>query len=782
MKNIIPTIFFICSVCYSWGQSYISDFNGVDQLSLNTTNVTVQSGTASFPTSNGSVPNFGNPDNGAVVNNATATITTSSISTNNLSKFTMDLASLSGSSGNGSDGSDYVRIRVSTDGGSSFSDEVEINGNSNAQWTYVGGGDSVDTNYDGDDNPLTDSPSGGGNRDNNDGIRNVAISDIPAGDIVIQIELRNNSGNEYWAVDNLKLKVVSSTCAVTLGTASYECSSMTNGSNNDMVIVNIPYTGTSADITNVMINVNGSPASNTGDDPSMMAGTISFTATEGDAWNVVLVGGDCDGISLSGSIPDMHCDPVCDFMFGTATYDCNTETAGSGNDNVTVTLPYTNQASMSTVTISSEGNTITNTGDDPTSSPSGNITFVIMDGSDWSVSLTGGPCDAISASGTAVICEPVLCPTIFASMINSCGSSEGLNEFIVFNTNSSEIVNEYVFLYGTTDPPSTSSLYGSDATNANPGTGAGSITANACNLIEVTDPNMVIPANSNVVFLPYNYDTPDGYDFSSYCLNGSVYVVYIDIDGGSSNWSPGGNLSNSASTPRYLDIQVNSNNTCSNVVSYIATNLVEFEGSENGATVTWDDSGIATYQNNGCAAPSTLPVTFDHFNAFVEDNNVTLVWRTLAEFNNHKFEIERSNDGISWKKIGERMGKRTTNITQDYQYIDHGLMQGNYYYRLKQIDFDGVYEYSEVVDVFIKNHSRLNASIINEHTIRVSTSESGLASFTLFNTMGMVVSSHDIQLSEGIQEFHETSYLPSGCYILRIAQGKDVVTKKFFIK
>ena len=78
-------------------------------------------------------------------------------------------------------------------------------------------------------------------------------------------------------------------------------------------------------------------------------------------------------------------------------------------------------------------------------------------------------------------------------------------------------------------------------------------------------------------------------------------------------------------------------------------------------------------------------------------------WSTATELNNHGFEIERSLDKIIWATIGFREGKGTTTEPQNYSYFDNisEISSEKLYYRLKQIDFNGSFEYSDVVEVEI---------------------------------------------------------------------------------
>ncbi len=92
-----------------------------------------------------------------------------------------------------------------------------------------------------------------------------------------------------------------------------------------------------------------------------------------------------------------------------------------------------------------------------------------------------------------------------------------------------------------------------------------------------------------------------------------------------------------------------------------------------------------------------LPVEISYFNSSVESNNVLLNWGTVWELNNSGFEIERSIiTGIEageWKKVGFINGNGTTSEVRHYKLEDRKLAAGVYKYRLKQIDYNGNYEY-----------------------------------------------------------------------------------------
>ena len=95
-----------------------------------------------------------------------------------------------------------------------------------------------------------------------------------------------------------------------------------------------------------------------------------------------------------------------------------------------------------------------------------------------------------------------------------------------------------------------------------------------------------------------------------------------------------------------------------------------------------------------------LPVELSSFSALVLGSTVKLNWTTMTEINNFGFEVERlafNNSG--WTKIGFIPGNGNSNSIKMYSFIDSDIQSGKYAYRLKQIDNDGAYEYSNEIEV-----------------------------------------------------------------------------------
>jgi len=100
------------------------------------------------------------------------------------------------------------------------------------------------------------------------------------------------------------------------------------------------------------------------------------------------------------------------------------------------------------------------------------------------------------------------------------------------------------------------------------------------------------------------------------------------------------------------------------------------------------------------ANETLLPVELSAFNFNVQNNNVNLYWTTLSELNNSGFEIERKffedENQQNWIILDFIEGNGTTDLSNNYEYSDKGLDPGKYIYRLKQIDYNGNFEYHDL--------------------------------------------------------------------------------------
>ena len=94
-----------------------------------------------------------------------------------------------------------------------------------------------------------------------------------------------------------------------------------------------------------------------------------------------------------------------------------------------------------------------------------------------------------------------------------------------------------------------------------------------------------------------------------------------------------------------------------------------------------------------------LPITLLNFTVTKQGDNAQLNWATSSEENNKGFEIQRSTDQSTWTVLNFIAGAGNSQTEKDYQYLDQNLPAGTYYYRLRQVDYDGNSSFSKIVPV-----------------------------------------------------------------------------------
>ena len=113
------------------------------------------------------------------------------------------------------------------------------------------------------------------------------------------------------------------------------------------------------------------------------------------------------------------------------------------------------------------------------------------------------------------------------------------------------------------------------------------------------------------------------------------------------------------------------------------------------------------------ALDAELPVELTSFNVALDNNLVQLNWETSTEVNNYGFEIQKSVVKEDWSKIGFVEGHGNSNSPKYYTYTDKSVeSSGEYSYRLKQVDIDGTFEYSDIVEVNIEAPNKFELSRI----------------------------------------------------------------------
>lgn len=100
---------------------------------------------------------------------------------------------------------------------------------------------------------------------------------------------------------------------------------------------------------------------------------------------------------------------------------------------------------------------------------------------------------------------------------------------------------------------------------------------------------------------------------------------------------------------------------------------------------------------------AALPVKVTSFRGLYDGFGVDLKWETSSEQNGTNFDVERSMDGIQFKRIGSVQTKGAANVFATYEFTDRDVSAGSYYYRLRHIDMDSRYDFSRIIKIIIHN-------------------------------------------------------------------------------
>jgi hypothetical protein len=192
-----------------------------------------------------------------------------------------------------------------------------------------------------------------------------------------------------------------------------------------------------------------------------------------------------------------------------------------------------------------------------------------------------------------------------------------------------------------------------------------------------------------------------------------------------------------------------------------------------------------------------LPVQLTSFNCRAENSSVTLIWNTATEVSNYGFEVERRTVGNlqsqigNWIKVAFIPGHGTSNVPHEYSYADKNLDFGRYTYRLKQIDHNGAFEYSQSIEVEVGNAPRVLAlkqnypNPFNPTTeITFSVPVDGRATLKVYNVLGQEVTTlfDDIAFAgKYYQQRFNASGLSTGMYISVLKVGEKQLKQKMVL-
>lgn len=221
--------------------------------------------------------------------------------------------------------------------------------------------------------------------------------------------------------------------------------------------------------------------------------------------------------------------------------------------------------------------------------------------------------------------------------------------------------------------------------------------------------------------------------------------------------------------------------------------------------IAWADQGVYNYSTytydpgqdgdgSGIYAQRfgtfVLPVELTDFTVQTQDNQTNLLlWQTATEENNKGFEVQKSMNGQDFETIDFVEGKGMTMESQNYTFTDEKPNNGINYYRLKQIDFDGQFEYSKVISV------NVNGAIATIGEFYPNPSESGFVNLNyfaqndneitiaVFDMTGKLMISQTQQILNGNNNLSfDFSDLNTGIYIVKIGDNIDPIHRRLIVE
>jgi pectate lyase len=185
-----------------------------------------------------------------------------------------------------------------------------------------------------------------------------------------------------------------------------------------------------------------------------------------------------------------------------------------------------------------------------------------------------------------------------------------------------------------------------------------------------------------------------------------------------------------------------------------------------------------------------IPVELNSFKAFAMGNEVHIEWTTGSEVNNNGWDIELKKQNLNWKKIGFVEGIGNSAVSNVYTFTDNNIKEnGKYYYRIKQLDFDGSFSYSNEVEVDINRAAAFDlaqnypnpfnpATVIN-YQIPNKEKVSLIVYDVLGNQVKVLVD--EIKDAGSYQVNFDAGILATGVYMYRLKSGNLFISKKMLL-
>lgn len=372
---------------------------------------------------------------------------------------------------------------------------------------------------------------------------------------------------------------------------------------------------------------------------------------------------------------------------------------------------------------------------------------------------------------------------ILQTLIQSCGGNEGTNEAVIFKTGALpvKVENLSVSFPNVGSGGNEYSMEASQKFTTNP-----TYISNLNDLVHLSDatctpsvepPSGTIPANSYGIILTGR--SPSFiYDMLPSCPT-IFYTIFCD------NTNTQGRYGNSLAVGDRAYTALIDKSTGSYDSQYYDNGINTYTA---GAIAQYDETtGARAYIDGNCEL--ALPVELISFNAYCDDYNVYLSWKTATEVNNDYFSIEKSDDLKKWSIVATVKGSGNSNSLKTYMYNDINERMSTVYYRLKQTDYNGKFKYFDPIPV------NCNFDNIQELTLYPNPSKTYLncefyspiecdVEIDIISTFGQILINNKYSIHKGINNIvFDLRSLSDGVYHFKIYSEKgDLNKNQKFIK
>lgn len=196
-------------------------------------------------------------------------------------------------------------------------------------------------------------------------------------------------------------------------------------------------------------------------------------------------------------------------------------------------------------------------------------------------------------------------------------------------------------------------------------------------------------------------------------------------------------------------------------------------------------SSFSPFTLGSITTENPLPIELVSFTASPSNNQVNLSWTTASEINNDFFTVESSYDAVNFKEVSRMSGAGNSNSMLTYNTVDTTPYSGVSYYRLKQVDYDGKFAYSNIEVVNLNSISEMNMvvspnPVIGLVDIRLDSDNFANPTIEVRDLQGRILLvKNNLSVSKGKSVNIDLSELPQGLYFIQASENGKSISKRF---